>query len=86
MSTPVLRRIDLRGQTLDAMALRAIVPRADVDVAAAMASVAPICENVRARGTVALLELTERFDGVRIEDVRVPAAALSQALLELDPQ
>ncbi|MGI4894025.1 MAG: histidinol dehydrogenase, partial [Janthinobacterium lividum] len=55
-------------------------------VAAAMASVAPICEDVRARGTVALLELTERFDGVRIEDVRVPAAALSQALLELDPQ
>ena len=84
MSTPFLRRIDLRGQTLDAMALRSVVPRADVDVAAAMTTVAPLCEDVRARGTQAVLEYTERFDGVRTTDVRVPAAALAQALTELD--
>ncbi|PRY17553.1 histidinol dehydrogenase [Kineococcus rhizosphaerae] len=86
MSTPLLRRIDLRGQTLDAMALRSVVPRADVDVAAALASVAPICEDVRARGVPALLELTERFDGVHVTDVRVPAQALTDALAGLDPQ
>ena len=86
MTTPHLRRIDLRGQTLDAMALRAVVPRADVDVAAAMATVAPICEDVRARGVPALLELTERLDGVRIADVRVPREALRTALETLDPQ
>ncbi len=87
MSTPapLLRRIDLRGQVLDAMALRAVVPRADVDVAAALAAVAPICEDVRARGVPALLELTERFDGVHAEDVRVPAHALTDALAALDP-
>ncbi|WP_432562864.1 histidinol dehydrogenase [Kineococcus sp. SYSU DK003] len=68
------------------MALRALVPRADVDVAAALASVAPICEDVRSRGVPALLELTERFDGVRIEHVRVPAHALHEALEALDPQ
>ncbi len=87
MSTPapLLRRIDLRGQVLDAMALRAVVPRADVDVAAALAAVAPICEDVRARGVPALLELTERFDGVHADDVRVPAHALTDALAALDP-
>ncbi|WP_179756108.1 histidinol dehydrogenase [Kineococcus aurantiacus] len=68
------------------MALRSVVPRADVDVAAALASVAPICEDVRTRGVPALLELTERFDGVRTTDVRVPAHALTDALAALDPQ
>ncbi|WP_106208648.1 histidinol dehydrogenase [Kineococcus rhizosphaerae] len=68
------------------MALRSVVPRADVDVAAALASVAPICEDVRARGVPALLELTERFDGVHVTDVRVPAQALTDALAGLDPQ
>ena len=86
MTTPLLRRIDLRGQRLDPIALRAVVPRADVDVAAALATVAPICEDVRARGVPALLELTERFDGVRTTDVRVPAQALADALAALDPQ
>jgi len=86
VTTPLLRRIDLRGQSLDPIALRAVVPRADVDVAAALATVAPICEDVRARGVPALLELTERFDGVATTDVRVPAQALAAALAALDPQ
>ncbi|WP_432494286.1 histidinol dehydrogenase [Kineococcus auxinigenes] len=68
------------------MALRSVLPRAEVDVAAALATVAPICEDVRARGAVALVELTERFDGVRLGDVRVPREALRTALAELDPR
>ena len=86
MTTPLLARTDLRGATLDAVALRSIVPRADVDVAAAIATVAPICEDVRTRGVPALLELTERFDGVAVTDVRVSAEQLATALRELDPQ
>ncbi len=80
-----LRRIDLRGQHLDAASLRTVVPRAGVDVASALAVVAPICEDVRARGTAALRELTRRFDGVDVPDPRVPAAVLARALEELDP-
>jgi histidinol dehydrogenase len=53
VTPPLLARTDLRGTTLDAMALRSIVPRADVDVAAAIATVAPICEDVRTRGVPA---------------------------------
>lgn len=83
--SPYLRRIDLRGQSLDAMALRAVVPRAAVDVATTMATVAPLCEDVRVRGEAAVLEYTERFDGVRADHLRVPVADVHAALAAVDP-
>jgi histidinol dehydrogenase len=82
----VIRRIDLRGQTLRARTLRGIVPRAGLDVAQAVETVRPICDDVRDRGVPALVELTERFDGVRLDSIRVPAQALHRALAALDPQ
>jgi histidinol dehydrogenase len=81
----VIRRIDLRGQTLDAGSLRRVVPRAALDVEHAVERVRPICDDVRERGLLALIELTERFDGVRLEQLRVPAAELHRALEGLDP-
>lgn len=80
-----MRRLDLRGQTLRARALRGVVPRAEVDVEHAIATVRPIVEAVRDRGVDAVLELSERFDGVRPASVRVPAQALAAALEALDP-
>ena len=38
-----------------------------------------IIEQVRTQGDAALLELTERFDGVRPDPLRVPAAELKAA-------
>lgn len=79
-----MRRLDLRD--LDPTAAEAsvvygaAVPRAEVDVEHALAAVRPICEDVRARGTVAVLEAGERFDRVRPAQLRVPAAALADAL------
>ena len=81
----MIRRLDLRGQTLRARALRGVVPRAALDVAHAVETVRPIVEQVRAGGTEALLELTERFDGVRPASIRVPVEALQKALDLLDP-
>ncbi len=81
----MIRRLDLRGRTLRARALRGIVPRAALDVEHAVERVRPICDDVRDRGVAALLDLTERFDGVRPDGVRVPAAALAAALAGLDP-
>jgi histidinol dehydrogenase len=81
----VIRRIDLRGRPLRARALRGVVPRAGLDVAQAVERVRPICDDVRDRGVAALVELTERFDGVRLDSVRVPVEALQRALAELDP-
>ncbi|MCX5057801.1 histidinol dehydrogenase [Streptomyces sp. NBC_00201] len=82
----VLARIDLRGDALpEGPALRDLLPRADFDVSAALEKVRPICEAVHHRGDAALIDFAEKFDGVRLESVRVPAAALEKALEELDP-
>ena len=67
------------------MVYAAAVPRAEIDVDHAMAAVRPICEDVRARGSVAVLDAGERFDGVRPGRLRVPAAALAEALEQLAP-
>jgi histidinol dehydrogenase len=82
----VIRRLDLRGQTLRARALRGVVPRAALDVEHAVEKVRPIVEQVRQGGVAALVELTERLDGVRLEHLRVPASALTAALAQLDPK
>ena len=81
----MLARTDLRGTTASAAALRSVLPRGEVDVESVLATVRPIVDDVRARGVDAVLELGERFDRVRPESVRVPAAAIERALAELDP-
>ncbi|WP_432249815.1 histidinol dehydrogenase [Streptomyces sanyensis] len=83
----MISRIDLRGDALpEGTALRDLLPRADFDVAAALEKVRPICEDVHHRGDAALIDYAQRFDGVALEQVRVPAEALERALRELDPE
>jgi histidinol dehydrogenase len=83
----MIRRIDLRGADRGAASIdyRAAVPRAEFDVEAATHAVQPIIDAVRERGQEAIAEFSEKFDGVRVDDIRVPAAALTKALDELDP-
>ncbi|UZJ31811.1 histidinol dehydrogenase [Streptomyces endophytica] len=82
----MISRIDLRGDALpEGGALRDLLPRAEFDVEAALEKVRPICEDVHHRGDAALIEYAEKFDGVTLDQVRVPAAALTRALEELDP-
>jgi histidinol dehydrogenase len=82
-----LARIDLRGEALlEGAALRDLLPRAEFDVEAALEKVRPICEDVRHRGTAALIEYAEKFDGVKLDQVRVAPAALTGALERLDPK
>ncbi|MFI5665713.1 histidinol dehydrogenase [Streptomyces sp. NPDC051704] len=82
----MISRIDLRGDALpEGGALRDLLPRAEFDVEAALEKVRPICEDVHHRGTAALIEYAQKFDGVTLEQVRVPAEALKTALAELDP-
>jgi len=80
----LIRRIDLRGAAAPAD-YRAVVPRAVFDVDAALEVVRPISEAVRARGVDAIAEYSLRFDGVAPEHLRVPVAALAEALAALDP-
>ncbi|MCW2608363.1 MAG: histidinol dehydrogenase [Frankiales bacterium] len=79
----MLTRIDLRGRH-DAPALD-LLPRAVLDVSSAVETVRPVVEAVRERGAEAVREATARFDGVALEQLRVPAEALQEALAQLDP-
>jgi len=81
----VLRRIDLRGQNLSMRELLGVVPRAEIDIDAALETVRPLLADVRARGEAALREHGERFDGVVPESLRVPAEQIENALTTLDP-
>lgn len=82
----MLRRTDLRPDRLPRpAALRALLPRAEVDVDAVLAQVRPIIDAVRERGVDAVLEFAERFDRVRPSIVRVLRQTLAGALSALDP-
>ncbi|CAM3638293.1 histidinol dehydrogenase [Nocardioides marinus] len=86
----MIRRIDLRsaatgrtpGEPFD---YRTALPRADFDVEAAVPATHAICEEVRTRGLDAILEMSQKFDGVTQTDIRVPVEEMTRALEELDP-
>src|SRR6476659_636069 len=81
----MIQRIDLRGADRHGVDYRDVVPRADFDVEAAVPAVHAICEAVRTRGIDAILEYSERFDGVTQDDITVDPAAITAALETLDP-
>ncbi len=78
----VLRRLDLTGSS--PADLRRALPRAAIDVHAALETVTPLIEAVAERGYAAVREATLRFDGVDVPEPRVPAGALTDALTALD--
>src|ERR1700677_3357227 len=83
----VIPRIDLRGRKpadLTRTALTGVLPRAALDVEAAVMRVRPMCEDIKHRGAAAVREYTLRFDGVDLASTRVPQAALDAALAALD--
>ena len=82
----MLQRIDLRGVNTSRAVLAERLPRAALNVEKAMGIVAPLIEDVRARGGKALRDLAEQFDHVRPEHLRVPKDALQQAADELSPE
>jgi histidinol dehydrogenase len=79
----VLNRIDLRMSAPSEAELHRLLPRAGLDVSAAMEQVRPTVEAVRARGAAAVIEATSRFDGVTLSALRVPVSAISAE--HLDP-
>jgi len=80
----MLSRTDLRGRVPSPAELRALLPRADVDVDAVLHQVRPLVDDVRERGVEAVLELSERFDGVRPAKIRVPLRELTSGLAYLE--
>jgi histidinol dehydrogenase len=79
----MLQRLDLRG--FSGGDLRASLPRPEAAKEPPVAAVQAILADVRSRGDVAVRECTERFDGVALDDFRVPQAALEEALDAVPP-
>jgi histidinol dehydrogenase len=74
--------IDLRGSAADP---RSVLPRAALDVDAAVERIRPVVEAVRRDGLAAVREATARFDGIELDTLRVPPEHIAAALEELDP-
>lgn len=53
---------------------------------AALEVVVPLLEDVRKRGSAAILDATEKLDGVRPKSLRVPADVIEAAVQALSPQ
>ena len=82
----MLRRVDLRGKNLTKDQYQRELPRATLDVAAAMVAIEPILHRVKNGTEADLIALGEQFDGIRPPSIRVPQAALDEALAQLDPE
>ncbi|CAB4715050.1 unannotated protein [freshwater metagenome] len=81
----MIRTVDLRGRALSKSEYNSELPRANLNVAEAMALIEPILHRVRNGNESDLLALAEEFDGVRPVSIRVDQKELDKALLELDP-
>src|SRR5918994_3997079 len=74
----VLRRLDLRGRGTDDLPSR--LPRPAAQTELPIEGGRAVLAEVRDGGDDALRALTERFDGVRIDELRVPLADVTAAL------
>ena len=82
----MIRTLDLRGKALTKAGYQKAIPRATLDIAAAMVAIEPILQKVKSGSEADLLQLAEEFDGVRPAAIRVPQSAIDKALAELDPK
>ena len=82
----VIRRVDLRGQSLTKAGYQSQLPRAVLDIAHVMPSVEQIIARVKNGNELDLINLAQEFDGVRPSSIRVPVSAINSALVELDPK
>jgi len=80
----VIRLLDLRGQIISAEVVARELPRAAIDMAAAVEDVRPLVSQIRNEGASALVELAKKFDGIDINPIKVTSDELSQALNALD--
>jgi len=78
-----LRRLDLRGFSGDRRKLADALPRPVDEQDRSSDAVAAIIAEVRAGGDTAMRTLTSRFDHVDIDELRVPAHEISDALARI---
>ncbi|MDA3030175.1 MAG: histidinol dehydrogenase [Actinomycetota bacterium] len=80
----MIRRIDLRGRRLSKTEYQKLLPRGDFDVSKAMAAITPILDLFPGATEASLLDLCEKFDGVRPKSLKVKKSDIDEALKNLD--
>jgi histidinol dehydrogenase len=81
-----IRTVDFRGRSLSKIGYRSELPRAELDIEAALKTIAPILQRVKNGSESDLLDLCEEFDGTRPKSIRVPISEITSALDSLDPE
>jgi histidinol dehydrogenase len=81
-----IRTVDFRGRSLSKIGYRNELPRAELDIETALLSISPILETVKNGKESDLLDLCEKFDGIRPKSIRVPVAEIQSALTSLDSE
>lgn len=80
----MIRRLDLRGKRPSKREVNKLIPRAKLDVIAAMDVIEPILEKVRTGNESDLIDFCRKFDKVAPAQIRVPKSELVSALSTLD--
>ncbi len=62
-----------------------VVPRAQLDVEAALNQINPVLFDVEKNGDEAVLNWNEKFDGVKSKSLRVPQSVIDKAYEEMSP-
>lgn len=81
-----IRTVDLRGQSFNSLTANNLVPRAVIDINAAIGEVLPLLEDVRAHGKDAITRAALKFDQVDPNPIRVSKQELGDALENLNPK
>jgi histidinol dehydrogenase len=82
----MMRTIDLRDSQPTRAELARLAPRAVTDVTVASTAAAELIDDVRARGSDALRDQAEKFDGIRPTLIRIDPRAIAEATRALDSQ
>ena len=81
-----MRVVDVRTRQLTKRGYQELLPRAPLDINAALEAIAPIIDSVKSGDESILLDLSEKFDGIRPRSLKVPTDVIDEALNSLDPQ
>jgi histidinol dehydrogenase len=81
-----MRLVDLRGTVLDSALVNSSVPRAPLDIDAALAQIRPLLADIGARGLEPILEAARKFDNLDPTPLRVQAHELVDALESLSAE
>lgn len=81
-----IRKLDLRGQQLDAAQIRQLIPRASLDIGQALERIRPLVDRIRLEGSPPVIQAALEFDGFNPEPLKVSKAEIDSAVAGLDSQ